>query len=168
MRCHDVLCWSSLRKILLHVYCWFSHYCFIIRFPFAHLPPLSQGTNVGRSNIRKVAERRQADLQQFLNVLFEYHPEVAGVSNFLLNMPLVVIRSKLIKEFRTVFVMAEKTTWIKCAASMPTFLHNAINWDFIQSDLVYSFFHMIFRDSAPEESNQFLPSAKGYIFPFFY
>ncbi|VDK86356.1 unnamed protein product [Litomosoides sigmodontis] len=76
------------------------------RFPFAHLPPLSQGTNVGRSNIRKVAERRQADLQQFLNVLFEYHPEVAS------------------------------------------------------SDLVYSFFHMIFRDSAPEESNQFLQSAK--------
>uniref|UniRef100_A0A8R1XX44 Phosphatidylinositol-4-phosphate 3-kinase n=1 Tax=Onchocerca volvulus TaxID=6282 RepID=A0A8R1XX44_ONCVO len=72
------------------------------RFPFAHLPPLSQGTNVGRSNIRKVAERRQADLQQFLNVLFEYHPEVAN------------------------------------------------------SDLVYTFFHMIFRDSAPEESNQFL------------
>ncbi|OZC04855.1 hypothetical protein X798_08177 [Onchocerca flexuosa] len=72
------------------------------RFPFAHLPPLSQGTNVGRSNIRKVAERRQADLQQFLNVLFEYHPEVAS------------------------------------------------------SDLVYTFFHIIFRDSAPEESNQFL------------
>uniref|UniRef100_A0A1I7VGA5 Phosphatidylinositol-4-phosphate 3-kinase n=1 Tax=Loa loa TaxID=7209 RepID=A0A1I7VGA5_LOALO len=76
------------------------------RFPFAHLPPLSQGTNVGRSNIRKVAERRQADLQQFLNVLFEYHPEVAS------------------------------------------------------SDLVYSFFHMIFRDSAPEESNQFLQLTK--------
>ncbi|KAM3726746.1 Phosphatidylinositol 3-kinase piki-1 [Dirofilaria immitis] len=76
------------------------------RFPFAHLPPLSQGTNVGRSNIRKVAERRQADLQQFLNVLFEYHLEVAS------------------------------------------------------SDLVYTFFHMIFRDSAPEESNQFLQVMK--------
>ncbi|KAK6109822.1 Phosphatidylinositol 3- and 4-kinase family protein [Brugia pahangi] len=76
------------------------------RFPFAHLPPLSQGTNVGRSNIRKVAERRQADLQQFLNVLFEYHPEVAS------------------------------------------------------SDLVYTFFHIIFRDSAPDESNQFLQLTK--------
>uniref|UniRef100_A0A0R3S5X0 phosphatidylinositol 3-kinase n=1 Tax=Elaeophora elaphi TaxID=1147741 RepID=A0A0R3S5X0_9BILA len=78
------------------------------RFPFAHLPPLSQGTNVGRSNIRKVAERRQADLQQFLNVLFEYHPEVAS------------------------------------------------------SDLVYSFFHMIFRDSAPEELNQCSQLTKGW------
>lgn len=68
----------------LNVYCCFSRSYFIVRFPFAHLPPLSQGTNVGRSNIRKVAERRQADLQQFLNVLFEYHPEVASVSNFYL------------------------------------------------------------------------------------
>ncbi|VDM96038.1 unnamed protein product [Thelazia callipaeda] len=70
------------------------------RFPFARLPPLSQGTNIGRSNIRKVAERRQASLQQFLNLLFEYHAEVAS------------------------------------------------------SDLVYTFFHMIFRDTAPEESNR--------------
>lgn len=70
------------------------------RFPIARLPPLSRGSNVGRSNIRSVAERRQVDIQQFLYLLFDYHVEIA------------------------------------------------------HCDLVYTFFHMIFRDSAPEESNR--------------
>lgn len=70
------------------------------RFPIAQLPPLSRGSSVGRVNIRSVAQRRQTDIQQFLDLLFDYHPEVA------------------------------------------------------HCDLVYTFFHMMFRDSAPEESNR--------------
>ncbi|VDM27170.1 unnamed protein product [Toxocara canis] len=55
---------------------------------------------MGRSNVCSVAQRRRADIQQFLNLLFECHAEIA------------------------------------------------------HCDLVYTFFHMIFRDSAPEQSNR--------------
>uniref|UniRef100_A0A183DU57 Non-specific serine/threonine protein kinase n=1 Tax=Gongylonema pulchrum TaxID=637853 RepID=A0A183DU57_9BILA len=80
------------------------------RFPFTRLPLLSQGTGVFRSNIRKVAERRQADLQRFLSTLLEYQPEVA------------------------------------------------------HCDLVYTFFHMIFRDSVAEETSTFSQGTGGRIF----
>uniref|UniRef100_F1KQX4 Phosphatidylinositol-4-phosphate 3-kinase C2 domain-containing subunit alpha n=2 Tax=Ascaris TaxID=6251 RepID=F1KQX4_ASCSU len=79
------------------------------RFPITCLPPLSRGTGMGRSNVCSVAQRRRADIQQFLNLLFECNSEIA------------------------------------------------------HCDLVYTFFHMIFRDSAPEQSNrnsQFLTNAE--------
>ncbi|TMS36679.1 hypothetical protein L596_003781 [Steinernema carpocapsae] len=47
------------------------------RFPIAILPPLSRGTTMGRSNIRSVAQRRQFDIQLFLQQLFELSDEIA-------------------------------------------------------------------------------------------
>ncbi|VDK58231.1 unnamed protein product [Anisakis simplex] len=71
------------------------------KFPIASLPSLSGGTNMGRSNISSVAQRRLTDIQRFLNELLKCHSEIA------------------------------------------------------HCDLVYTFFHIIFRDSAPEQSNRF-------------
>jgi hypothetical protein len=50
-----------------------------LRFPFALLRPLPKGSNIGRSNVRRVAERRRIDLKLFIDSLFEMADEVSQV-----------------------------------------------------------------------------------------
>ncbi len=62
----------------------------MFRFPIVPLPPLSRGANIGRSNVRIVAERRSIDVQQFLRALFALTDEVAHVS---LSVCVIVINT---------------------------------------------------------------------------
>lgn len=53
------------------------HWKLSYRFSSRVIPPLSHTVNVGRTNIRAVAARRQVELQYFLQRLFALSDEVA-------------------------------------------------------------------------------------------
>ncbi|XP_058806071.1 phosphatidylinositol 4-phosphate 3-kinase C2 domain-containing subunit beta isoform X2 [Phymastichus coffea] len=48
-----------------------------IHFPLAKVTGLPSGMSVGRSNIKQVADKRRADIEKFLQSLFEMAPEIS-------------------------------------------------------------------------------------------